>query len=288
VTGVSPTQGSALGGTTVTITGTNLTLASTVDFGTTAVTTGLTINTAGTSLTVKSPAGTGTVPVKVVTPSGTSLTSSSDQFSYVAPPTVTGISPATGGPLAGGTLVTISGTNLSTATAVDFGKAVLTSGQFTVNANGTLTVTSPTCTLAGASSTSGNMAIQVVTPIGTSATSSADLFSYVPVPAVTSITLAGGGTPAEGSTGGGTSVTITVIGYVSGATTLWFGTDQVTILPADVTIVTASTSTELAETVKITVPSPAHTAGNVFVTVVTPGGTSAGNTMNQFTYIATT
>ena len=52
----------------------------------------------------------------------TSATSASDQFTYVAAaaPTVTGLSP-TSGSTAGGTLVTITGTSFTGATAVDFG-----------------------------------------------------------------------------------------------------------------------------------------------------------------------
>ena len=64
--------------------------------------------------------GTGTVDVKVTTPGGISAMSSADQFNYVAAPTVTGVSPAAG-PLTGSTLVEISGTNLTGATAVKFG-----------------------------------------------------------------------------------------------------------------------------------------------------------------------
>ena len=61
--------------------------------------------------------------VTVTTPNGTSARRrASDQFTYNAPalPTVTGVSP-TSGPAAGGTSVTVSGTNLTGATAVDFG-----------------------------------------------------------------------------------------------------------------------------------------------------------------------
>ena len=60
-------------------------------------------------ITAEALLGTGTVDVTVTTPSGTSATSSADQFTYLAAPTVTGISP-TAGPLGGGTVVTITGT----------------------------------------------------------------------------------------------------------------------------------------------------------------------------------
>ena len=78
-----------------------------------------------TSITATSPAGTGTVDVTVTTVGGTSATSPADQFTYVAAPTVTSISP-TSGPTGGGTSVTITGTNLGGASAVDFGSNAAT------------------------------------------------------------------------------------------------------------------------------------------------------------------
>jgi len=86
VTGISPTNGSTLGGTLVSITGSNLTGATAVMFGATSAS--ITANTA-TSITATSPAGTGTVDVKVTTPGGTSATSTNDQFTYAAPGTFT-------------------------------------------------------------------------------------------------------------------------------------------------------------------------------------------------------
>lgn len=84
VTGVSPTSGTTLGGTVVTVSGTDLTGASAVRFGTTTAT-GVIVS-SSTSLTAISPAGSaGIVDVTVTTPSGTSATSSADQFTYVAP-----------------------------------------------------------------------------------------------------------------------------------------------------------------------------------------------------------
>ena len=61
----------------------------------------------------------------VTTNGGTSATSSADQFTYVAPPTVTAVSPISG-PITGGSLVTITGTNFTGATAVDFGSTEAT------------------------------------------------------------------------------------------------------------------------------------------------------------------
>ena len=79
----------------MTITGTNLTGATAVNFGANAAT-GHSVNSA-TSITATSPAGSaGTVDVTVTTPGGTSATSSADHFTYVAAPTVTGVSPNAG------------------------------------------------------------------------------------------------------------------------------------------------------------------------------------------------
>jgi hypothetical protein len=87
VTGVSPTQGPVAGGTTVTITGTNLGGATQVSFGSTVVTNFL--SDTPTQITLVSPAGTGTVDVQVTTANGISATTTADQFAYVPAPTVT-------------------------------------------------------------------------------------------------------------------------------------------------------------------------------------------------------
>jgi hypothetical protein len=169
VTGVNPATGPAAGGTSVTITGTNLTGASAVDFGGAAASHVSVVS--ATSVTATSPAGSGAVDVTVTTPGGTSATSTADQFTYQAPvipaPTVTGVSPATG-PAAGGTSVTITGTNLTGASAVDFGGAAATD----------VTVVSPTSITATSPAGSGTVDVTVTTPGGTSAASSADEFTY--------------------------------------------------------------------------------------------------------------
>ncbi|MGA2257482.1 MAG: IPT/TIG domain-containing protein, partial [Thermoguttaceae bacterium] len=81
VLSVSPSSGPSTGGTTVTITGTDLAGATAVDFGTTPATS-FTVNSAGTQITATSPAGTGTVNVTVVNADGTSATNTGDEFRY--------------------------------------------------------------------------------------------------------------------------------------------------------------------------------------------------------------
>ena len=72
-----------------------------------------------TELTTTAPAGAaGDVDVTVTTPTGTS---NPITYTYETPaPTITAIDPAAG-PTTGGNPVTITGTNLTGATAVDFG-----------------------------------------------------------------------------------------------------------------------------------------------------------------------
>ena len=84
VTRLSPTSGPTTGGTSVTITGTNFTGVTAVDFGTLAASS-FTVNAAGTQIVATSPAeSAGTVYVTVTTASGTSTTSSADEFTFTA------------------------------------------------------------------------------------------------------------------------------------------------------------------------------------------------------------
>ncbi|ATH12111.1 cell shape determination protein CcmA [Delftia acidovorans] len=252
VTSVSPTAGPAAGGTSVVITGTNLSGATAVTFGATAAT-GFTVNSA-TQITATAPAGSpGTVDVRVTTTGGTSATGAADQFTYVATPTVTSISP-TSGPQAGGTTVTLTGTNLGGATAVTFGATAATG--FTVNSATQITATAPAGT--------GTVDVRITTAGGTSATSAADQFTYVPAPTVTSIS------PTSGPQAGGTTVTLTGTN-LSGATAVTFGA-------------TAATGFTVNSATQITATAPAGT-GTVDVRITTVGGTSATSAADQFTYV---
>ena len=251
VTGIGPSSGPSTGGTTVTITGANLTGASAVSFGATAAT-GYTVNSA-TSITATAPAGTGTVDIRVTTIGGTTATSSSDQFTYVSAPTLTGISPSSG-PSTGGTTVTITGANLTGASAVTFGATAATS--FTVNSATSISATAPAGT--------GTVDIRVTTTGGTTATSSSDQFTYVASPTMTGIS------PSSGPSTGGTTVTITGAS-LTGATAVTFG-------------VTAATSFTVNSATSITATAPAGT-GTVDIRVTTTGGTTATSSADQFTYV---
>ena len=85
VTSVNLNTGSTAGGTSVTISGNNLTGATVVDFGTTPATS-FTVNTNGTITAIVPAEAAGTVDVFVTTPVGASgVNAPADQFTYTAP-----------------------------------------------------------------------------------------------------------------------------------------------------------------------------------------------------------
>jgi alpha-tubulin suppressor-like RCC1 family protein len=206
ISGVSPASGPQEGGTPVTITGSGFGEASAVHFGA-AGAGSFTVNSAS-SITATAPAGSGTVDVTVTTPVSTSAVSTSDRFTYVPPPTVTKVK-ANKGPAGGGTAVTITGTNLTGATAVAFGATPAAS--FTVHSPTSIEAVSP-------AATAGAVDITVTTPSGSSPLSTYDVFKYE-APTITALT------PHAGPVAGGTSVTVSGSGFAvgTGATAFRFG-----------------------------------------------------------------
>lgn len=111
------------------------------------------------------PGPAGTVPLTVVNDAGVSPPSS---FTYYRRPVVTGVSPGHA-PEIGGTSVTITGSDLSGATRVNFGDAGLF--YYTAYSDTSLTVDSPPYCI-------GAVDVTVTTPGGTSAVGPADLFTF--------------------------------------------------------------------------------------------------------------
>jgi hypothetical protein len=247
--GVSPNTGSTSGGTSVIITGTGFTGVTTgVTFGGTAAS--FTVNSLS-QITATTPAhAAGTVDVAVTTGVGTATATAA--FTYIPPPTVTGVAPNKG-PTAGGTSVVITGTGFTGATLAIFGTR---SASFTVNSATQITATSP-------AGNAGAVDVTVTAPGGTSVTSASDRFTYFPPPTVTSIA------PNNGPVVGGTGVTITGTNF-TGTTAVKFGGNTTTF--------TVSSATQIAAN------SPAGTAGTVDVTVTTPGGTSVTSASDKFSY----
>jgi alpha-tubulin suppressor-like RCC1 family protein len=168
---------------------------------------------------------------------------------------VTGLGP-TQGLEAGGTTVSIAGTNFTAGATVAFGSASAT--KVTVNSTSSITATSPAGT--------GTVDVTVTTAEGTSSVRPADRFRYIPVPPPTVTKVK----PAKGSVLGGATVTITGASFTE-VESVKFGS----VAAASYTVNSVSS---------ITAVSPPEVAGKVNVTVTTPIGTSALSTKDHFNY----
>ncbi|MEI8074254.1 MAG: T9SS type A sorting domain-containing protein [Bacteroidota bacterium] len=159
ITSFTPTSASL--GQTVTITGTNLSGTTGVSFGGTAASSYTVVS----ATSVTAVVGTGTSgTVNVITPGGTAIKTGFTYLDLI--PTITSFSPA--GAAKGGS-VTITGTNFTGATKVNFGDS--TAASFVINSS-----TSITAVVGGGMS--GN--ITVITPNGTATKANFD-FLYLPV-----------------------------------------------------------------------------------------------------------
>ena len=117
---------STTGGTAVTLTGTNFAAGATVTVGGTAATSVVIVS--ATSITAVTPAGAaGARDVRVTLSGGQSATRTGG-FTYTAPtaPTLSAVSPVSG-PAAGGTAVTLTGTNFAAGATVTVGGTAATS-----------------------------------------------------------------------------------------------------------------------------------------------------------------
>jgi hypothetical protein len=249
VTGLTPNHGPLAGGTSVTIAGTGLAKVSGVTVGGKAATLGAKT---ATSVVITTPAGTaaGSAPVVVTNPDGTA-TSSFTYDKLATPPTVSGLTP-NHGTVAGGTSVSIAGTNLDSVTSVTVGGKAATVGAKTATS---VTITTPAGTAAGAAT------VVVTNPDGTASGS----FTYDRVPTPPTVT---GLNPNHGAFGGGTSVTIS-------------GTNLDTVSGVTVGGKAATLGAKTATSVVITTPATTA-AGAAAVVVTNPDGTAT----SSFTYDA--
>ncbi len=266
VSSISPANGPLSGNVSVTLTGTNFTAATQVDFGRVA-SASIAITSPTTIVAIApSAADPRTVDVTATTPSGTSATSSADDFTYLATPVVASISPNQG-PVSGGTSVRITGSGFTTATSVTFAGVPVTS--FTVNSDTKIIAVAPAQT----NPAPFGATVQVTTPGGTAGNGSvADTFTYTAVaPTVTSVS------PNANTSTGGSLVTITGTGFTSDASVNFGST------PAG-----GGIGVSVISPTEIQAGSPGGSPGTVDITVTTSGGTSTINTADQFTYLLET
>lgn len=259
VTGLSLTEGSTVGGQTITVSGSGFTNATAVAVGTVSVPFTV-VN--DTTLTLVTPANlvaaATAVDITVSSGQGTSLTSSADQFTYT-PPQVSGLSPSDG-PATGGTAVTITGVGFLGATGVNFGS--LPAASFSVVSDTTITATAPADPGLTADTPTD---VTVTSAAGTSAATAADTYTFAVPPTISGVS------PSSGPLIGGTTITITganlayATGLVIGETPVyfWYNPDG-----------------------SISAQTPAGDAFQaVPVTLTTDGGTNAHGRSSQFTYV---
>jgi hypothetical protein len=263
VSTISPNSGPTGGGTSVTITGTGFLAGASVTIGGTGASN--VVVTSGTQITATTPSHAAGVVSVVVTNSDGQAGTLANGYTYTAPPppppppapTVTGISPASG-PTIGGTSVTITGTGFLAGAGVTLGGIAAT--NVVVTSATQITATTP-------SHAAGVVNVVVTNSDGQSGTLS-NGFTYTqpppaPAPTVSSVT------PNSGSTLGGTNVTITGTGFLSGAVVEFDGVRATNVVVASSTSITATT--------------PAHPIGTVNVVVINPDSQS-GALANGYTY----
>ena len=254
VTSVTPNNGPVAGGTAVTIAGANFVSGATVVFGGTAATNVVVVS--GTQITATAPAHAAGAVNLVVTNTDAQSGTLANGYTYVSAsaPTVTSVAP-NNGPVAGGTAVTIAGTNFVNGATVAFGG---TAGTNVVFVSATqITATSP-------AHAAGAVNLVVTNPDAQSGTLTGG-FTYRAAPTVSSVT------PNNGPLAGGTAVTIAGANFVSGATVTFDGT--------------AASNVVVVNAAQITAATPAHAAGAVNVQVVNPDSQN-GTLTNGFTYTA--
>ncbi|HXB16197.1 MAG TPA: IPT/TIG domain-containing protein [Solirubrobacteraceae bacterium] len=253
VSGLSPKEGPTAGENTVTISGSSLSGATAVHFGTAAASS-VKVESVN-SVTATAPSGTGTVDVTVTTAAGTSAVTSADRYTYRTAPAIRKITPK-GGPATGGTSILISGNGFTNATEVLFGSTP--SSHFTVSSSATITAVAPP-------GIAGKADVRVVTVGGTSPKTKKDVFTYAPV--IESVS------PPNGPAAGGNTVTITGVGFIVGTKSVRFTFGTV-----------ASKSAQCTSSTSCTAVVPAGAAGTVDVTATAAKASSAHGPGDQYTY----
>ena len=267
VTSVGPGNGPVSGGTTITVTGSGFVNGAGVKINNVDAT-GVTWN-SGTQLTAAVPAGasSGAKDVRVTNPDG-GYGALSGGFRY--DPVVTSVGPGSG-PVSGGTTITIEGSGFVNGAGVKINNVDATG--VTWNSAAQLTAAAP------AGSSGGSKDVKVANPDGGYGLLS-NGFRYDPV--------VGSASPTNGTISGGTVITVTGGGFVSGAGVRINDVDATGVTwnsAAQITATTPAGTSSGAKDLKVTNPDSGYgvlTGGfryNPAVSAVSPGyGTISGGT----------
>ena len=196
-------------------------------------------------------------------------------------PTVSALS-VTGGPVTGGTPLTITGTGFEAGAVVNFIEEVdgtPTSDNVVLSASNVVVLDANTITATAPAVSAGtSYYVSVLTHTGASADSAKAIFAYSPVvPAVTGLN------NTTGSTAGGTSLTITGTGFVTGSIVQFVQESGGTVVVPNVIV--NATSVTVSSPTEITVITPSVTSATTYyVQVVTPSGPSATSPGDVFTF----
>ena len=218
----------------------------------------------------------GTYPITITASNGVSPSATQSFILTVNPApsvTVSAVSPNSG-PTTGGTAITITGTGFVTGAKVEIGQGS-GSGPTAIAAS-SVKVVSPTeiTAVTGGGAKAGTFSLYVITSGGTSAPNSGDNFTYKgTVPTVSKVS------PNSGPTTGGTAITITGTGFVTGAK-VEIGQGS----GSGPTAIAASSVKVVSPTEITAVTGGGAKAGTFSLYVITSGGTSAPNSGDNFTY----
>lgn len=244
ISSVSPSSGDTSGGTVVTITGSNFANGATVSFGGSPASNVSFVS--STQVKASTPAhAAGSVNVAVTNPDGASATLAGGFTFGSASPTVSSVSPNSGG-TAGGTVVTVTGSNFVSGATVTFGGSSATSVSFVSSTQ--LKATTP-------AHANGSVNVAVTNPDGANAVLAGGFTFGTATLGVNSVS------PISGPAAGGTTVTISGSDFQTGISVTFGG------LPA--------TSVNLTNSSTVVAVTPAHSSGSVTVTVTNSSGTSA-------------
>jgi hypothetical protein len=251
---MSAQRGAALGGTRVTIHGTDFTHVQTVSFGAYSGT-DLRVISPHTLVVTTSKHPARSVYARVHTSHGHSLTAPAARFTYLPSPAISSLS-VPSGPADGGTTVAIQGHGFVGSVRVLFGVTPAASVQMVSTSR--LVAVSP-------QHSPGTVDVRVFTACCSSAPSSVDEFTFVG-PTVSAIS------PASGAQAGGTPVTLTGTGFTPAGEVTFGGFE--------------ATSVSFVSATRLSAVAPAHAPGTVHVRVTTAAGRSAAGPGDRFTYTA--
>ncbi|MBC7538266.1 MAG: IPT/TIG domain-containing protein, partial [Bacteriovorax sp.] len=227
VTSVSPSSGFATGSTAVTISGSGFNAGATASFGGTSCSSLTVLNPTTITCTTAAHAA-GFINI-VITNTDAQVGTGISAYKYVSAPTVTSVA-ANAGALAGGSVVTISGSGFLAGAMASFGGSLCTA----------LTVVNPTTITCTTAAHAAGLINVVVTNTDTQFGTGLSTFTYQAAPTVTSVA------PTSGFAIGSTAVTITGSGFIAGATASFGGSLCTVLTVVNPTTITCTTAAHAA------------------------------------------